>query len=179
MDNSTQLRIVKLRNEIRAQKQASELAWGQLAFPESTPVATFNGSIDLSQPIRAGTEILTCRFVARFTRTDGQTGAPFVQFPFDFKVSPTTIEIERQRGATVTTTSDEQLYWRGISAHVLNSGDNWVEYEISFDDTTGYWLMTSRTYDIVGIRNVNLELNVYAVSPVTGDLTLERKYDVD
>lgn len=179
MDSTTQMRIVKLRNEIRAQKQASELAWGQLAFPEDTPVATFNGPIDLSAPIRAGTEILTCRFVARFTRTDGQTGAPLVQFAFDFNVSPTTIEIERQRGATVTTTSDEQLYWRGISAHVLNSGDDWVEYEISFDDATGYWLMTSRAYDILGVQNVNLELNVYAISPVVGTLTLERRYDVE
>lgn len=172
MPSGVENRIVKLRNELNAQKQASPLSWGQLALPENTPSVTINESLDITAPLD-GANI--AKFIATFTRTDGQSGAPLVDFAYDYKTSPTGIEIYRQHGATITATSEESLY-QGDGSNIVDISDNSVSFEILIWQTD-YLGTTSNFYYDYGVKAVDLELTVNAISPVPGTLTVERSYD--
>lgn len=175
MSTNVELQIVKLRNELRARKQASELSWGQLSQPDLAPSQTFSGYIDVSHPISTGNNAIVCKFKARFKRTDEIDGAPLVQFAYEYSVNPTGVEIERAHGGTISIDNDEILYQSGCEALVTEAGDDYVDFDIRFPDN-GY-LMSYLYYQNYGVTNVKLDLTVTAISPVKGLLTLERVYE--
>lgn len=168
-------KVKKLKNELIAQKQFSPLSWGQLAKPEETPTVIITDTIDITTPLSL---MYVAKYVAKFTRTDGQAIAPLVDFAYDYTISPTGIKTEEDGGATVTATSIESLF-EGTENHIsaATAEDGSVEFTILFL-TSEYLGLTQMFNTIFGTQNVDLTLTVQAISPVPGELTVERSYSV-
>ena len=167
MIGDVQQRIVKLRNEIKAQKVARELTYSQLLMPENTPSITYRGTLTHSGgPI----DDVVARCRVRFTRTDGVDATPFVNFPFVLTLSPTYQEYEASIGVTVTGDDpgcvDEQCY----VGYIADSGDNWVDFYV---DLTYYAIANFDSFERP-FTSLDFSFTVEAISTVPGRLTVER-----
>lgn len=163
MNHDVEKRIVALRNEVKAQKVARELAYSQLLMPENTPSISYSGTATVQGQERFDT-LARCR--VRFTRTDGKQGAPFVNFPFSFAFSPTYREFEQSVGNTVTGDDvdfvDEQCY----VGYVAGAGPNYVDFYI---DVT-----TEVVLNWTPFTSIDFSFTVEAISNVPGTLSVER-----
>ena len=175
MFDNTQIKLVELRNELRAQKQASNLSYGQLSFPESAPTASWSGSIDITSPISTAA---VAKFKVTFTRSDGRTTPPLVDLAFDYSTSPTGISTERTNGATISLTSEASaLEANGPECCVTSTSESSVVFTIEFPPSTFLGLYSTFS-GFCSISSVALTLTVQAISPVVGTLSVERIYDV-
>lgn len=147
-----------IKNELQALKTASPLSIGALRFPSQTPTQTYSGSIDTQQQ-----QLVVGRFVATFTRTDGATFAPYVDFGFSASISPTQAESMAQQGMTVTgndLTPYEDIF---INGYVSSTSTNSVSFTIDVKNAVQPYA-----------NPVTINLTVQAYSTVSGTLTLTR-----
>ena len=165
MFDNTQHRLVKLRNELNAYKVSSPLNYGALTHPETTPGGTFSGIVHAYEPIL--NNMIFARFLARFTRTDGVNLTPYVDFAFDYTVNPNLRQQYVALGYSITGRDVEAWYERCFTGHIIETGSNYVVYAI---DANNYW------YTLTSNAQATVTLNVQALSPVEGKLTLERVY---
>lgn len=153
--NSTQQRLVRLRNELQAIKVGSKLTYNSVLFPSNVPEQSWSGTvvIDPSNPIAAA-------FLAIFTRSDDLEITPLVDFTFDYD-GPTTADWVRQQGGTASGRDLKAELDDWVNCYIVNTTDKAVSYKIEF--LTGW-----------PDSNINLSLTVRAISPVPGTLKLER-----
>lgn len=163
MFDNTQKRLTALRNKLHAYKVTSPLNYGALTQPESTPSSAISGVIDEYQPIMDN--VLFARFLARFTRTDGINLTPYVDFVFDYTVSPNFRQQHSALGYSVSGRDVEAWYEFCFTGHIIETGSNYVVYAI---DINNFW------YTLTNDARANVALNVQALSPVEGTLTMER-----
>ena len=162
MISDVEQRIVKARNELKAQKVATELAYSSVLFPENTPRATWSGTINFP----AQTNDVIARFRVRFMRSDGGDGAPFVDFAQNVSFSPTYLEFSASQGWTVTGNDVNYVDDQNYTGYVAGAGDDYVDYYIDFlrDLQANYFTLSS----------VNVGITVEAISMVKGNLTITR-----
>lgn len=154
--------MVRARNEIRAQKVATELAYSSILFPENTPHATWTGTITFPQY----PDNVIARLRVRFTRSDGMEGAPFVDFAQSVTISPSYAAYSASIGWTVTGNDigyvDDQEY----TGYVAEAGSDYVDYYIDFlrDLAGNYYTLSS----------VQVTVEVDAISMVDGTLNITK-----
>lgn len=163
MITSTEKRIVNLRNEVKALKVASELAYSQLLMPENTPSVSYSGTVTSASVPRYAT-LARCK--VRFTRSDGSLDVPFVNFTLNFRFSPTYTQFMASWGIIVegndTEFSDEQVY----DGYIAGSGPGYVDYYV--DISTDIVLLFDP------FTSIDFSFEVEAISMVSGTLTVER-----
>lgn len=161
MISDTQKRLVKARNELRAMKTASELAYSSILWPENAATVNWGGAIALQI-----VGDVVARFRVRFTRTDGGAGAPMVDFAQNVTFSPTYMEYSTSLGWTVTGNDTGYVDDQNYTGYVAGAGDDYVDYYIDFvrDLVANYFSLASITVNI----------NVEAISMVGGTLTITR-----
>lgn len=153
--------MVKARNEIRAQKVATELAYSSILWPENTPEVTWSGAI----AINLSGDMLA-RFRVRFTRTDGNTGAPFVDFAQNVSFSPTYLQYCNSMRWTISGNDVNYVDDQNYTGYVAGAGDNYVDYYIDFlrDMAANYNTLSA----------VNVTIVAQAICMTEGTLTITR-----
>ena len=161
MINDVQQRIVKARNELKAQKVAMELAYASILWPENTPEVNWNGSVDLQL-----SGDVVARFRVRFTRSDGNSGAPYVDFAQNVTFSPTYLEYSTSLGWTVTGNDVNYVDDQNYTGYVAGAGDNYVDYyiDLSRDLISNYF----------GLSSINVAIRVQAICMTNGNLSITR-----
>lgn len=163
MISDVEKRLVKIRNEIKAQKVARELAYSQLLMPENTPTINYSGTVAYQGQERFDT-LARCR--VRFTRTDDGEGAPFVNFPFSFNFVPNYADFIREQGLNMTGDDiefvDEQCY----VGYIAEEGSNYVDFYID--------ITTEVIFNFEPFTSLDFNFTVEAISNVPGELTVER-----
>lgn len=154
-------RIVKARNELRAQKVAMELAYSSILWPENTPQATWNGSVALQLQ-----GDVVARFRARFVRSDGIAGAPFVDFAQTVAFSPTYLQYTQSIGWTVTGNDVSYVDDQNYTGYVSGTGSNYVDYYID--------IVRDIMANYNQLSTINLAITVQAISMVPGTVTITR-----
>ena len=162
MINDVQNRVIKLRNELKAQKVATELAYSSVLFPENTPSATWSGTINLPTT----PDNIIARLRVRFTRSDGVEGAPFVDFAQQVTFSPTYQAYSASLGWTVTGNDTGYVDDQEYTGYIAATGSNYVDYYIDFlrELTSNYYTLSS----------VQASATVEAISMVEGTLNITR-----
>ena len=159
---NTQARIVAAKNELKALKTAQELAWGALSTPDQAPSQSWSGSISLTVSPEPDTYVMH-RWRARFTRSDGKTVTPFVQFAFSDSYTPTYKDFVISQGASVSGPDFDAANEYYIRGYTAGTGTDYVDYYIEV--VNGF---------TVGYTSTTLSLSVQALSPVIGTLTLSK-----
>ena len=122
----TQQRIAKVRNEVKAQKVKSGLAYSQLLMPENTPSRSYTGTISLSS---SGTgPIARVRF--RFVRDDGLLDPPLINFAFTASISPAYKEFVESHGFSISGNDLDYFNWWMVSGYIGEIGDTYVDYYV-------------------------------------------------
>lgn len=164
MISSTERQIIKLRNEIRAEKVASKLAFSSVLMPENVPSTSWSGSISLT----GETSEALARFRVRFERSDGRNEVPFVDFAQMVSFSPTYPDYSLAQGVRVTGNdinyTDEQNY----RCYVAGTGAGYVDYNIDMTPTLAN--------NYMALSSINIAISVEAISPVAGNLTITREF---
>lgn len=162
MIQDVQNRIVKVRNELKAQKVASELAYSAMLWPENAPTITYSGSIDLttiSDP--------AARVAVTFTRDDGLDGTPYVDLAIDSDIYSLNDWVIDNFGDAALTGRDRYCDKNGqFQVYVDSTTNNSVTYYID---------VTQEIYGLAGRMNSTaFSLNITAISPVSGLLSATR-----
>lgn len=156
---NTEIRLSQLEREIQALKSYSAPVLGQLRYPDTAPTASYHGQIDTSLQ-----QLIIARLEATFTRGDGNTESPLVDFAFNMHVSPTFADYMASIGITVTgndTTAYEDFY---INGYITSVGPGSITFAIEVKNAIAPW----------GTATKNLDVDVQAISTVAGTLTLTR-----
>lgn len=162
MVGDVQQRIVKLHNELKAQKVFSGLAYSQLLLPENTPTLSYSGTASLSG---SGYDpVAKIRF--RFTRSDGLLDVPAVNFAYDCVTSPTYAEFVRGKGFTLS--GDDLGYYDqwDISGYVDEVGDGYVDFMVELQSTVRDAFFS--------LNSIDFSITCQAIANVYGTLTVER-----
>lgn len=161
MISDVQLRLVKARNELKAQKVYSGLAYSQLLLPENTPQLSYSGTASLS-----GSGVVA-RVRFRFTRTDGLSDTPMINFTTSTTLSPTYRQFAEANGFTFSTAYDlsyiDTLYANGYIGHL---GDGYVDWYVDFDELI--------RRDFFSLNSIAFSVQVQAIANVAGNLVVER-----
>lgn len=156
---SVENRLKIVENELRALKRATEPNIGMLKFPSSTPTASYSGSFPTTSQ-----DLVAARLAATFTRTDGGSGAPLVDFAFDTSVSPTQSEYLSTQGITYTGNDTNTNLDEYVQGYEYSITDTSVVFYIDFQNAFAYYPGASAT----------LSVTVQALATVPGTLTIER-----
>lgn len=154
-------RLSAVENEQKAQKVATGLNYGQLANPGDAPTATYSGHVNNSNnnPVAA--------WVATFTRTDGLTETPFVDFAWDFSLAKGYYQDQKDAGYITSFSGRDKLAIDQIT--VVDAPDDfgpgYVKWRIFIPPF--YWFYLSG-------NGTDVSLNIQAISMVPGTLTLAR-----
>ena len=146
MISDAQIRLVKLRNELKAQKTAMELAYSSILWPQNTPEATWSGTVNLQLQ-----GDVVARFRARFTRTDGKEGAPYVDFAQNVTFSPSYPAYCASIGWNVSGNDINYVDDQNYTGYVAGTGTNYVDYYIDLVRD----LMSN--YNAISTIDVNIE----------------------
>ena len=156
----TEYRIIKARNELRALKTATKLAYSNMLMPENVPKQTYSGSISLStvrDPM--------ARVTATFTRTDGVAITPYVDITLDTNIY-TFEDWVLSIGGTISG-RDKKWGQSGLFSYSIDSTtDTSVTFVINVSENI---MQVSQA-----LSSVNFSVKVTAISPVEGTLTLRR-----
>ena len=156
-----QLRLVKARNELKAQKVYSGLAYSQLLLPENTPQLSYSGTASLS-----GSGIVA-RLRFRFTRTDGLVDAPMINFTTSTTLSPTYKQFAEANGFTFSVANDlSYIDTLNANGYIGELGDGYVDLYVDFDDYI--------RKDFFSLNSIAFSAEVQAIANVAGNLTVER-----
>lgn len=161
MINNVENRLVRIRNEIKSQKVAMELAYASILWPDNTPQATWNGSVALELQGE-----IVARFRVRFTRTDGNDGAPMVDFAQSVTFTPSYPDFCASQGWTVTGNDLGYVDDQNYTGYVAGSGSNYVDYYIDFvrDLISNYFALST----------INIAILVQAISMTKGNISITR-----
>lgn len=161
MISDVEMRLVRARNEVKAQKVATELAYSSILWPENAATANWSGSIALELH-----DDKVARFRVRFTRTDGVSGTPYVDFAQNVTFSPTYQQYSQSIGCTVTGNDVGYVDDQNYTGYVAKAGSNYVDYYIDFvrDLISNYFSLSS----------INVTISAQAVAMVSGTLTITR-----
>lgn len=142
-------RLQSLQNEIQALKMTQPLNGGALS--KHSVVATWEGVIDKNTPISQYS--ILAAFEATFERSDGEVKTPLVQFAYSLDPGYTISGhiTYTYSSSYVSAINDDSVVYKVVLTH------QWWPFDE--DQTTG-----------------NVKLTVYALSPVEGNLTLQRVY---
>lgn len=161
LDLGLQSKLVRLRNELKAMKAASELAYSTMLMPENAPTASISGTIDFSTPTA-----VWARLVVTFTRTDGKTDTPYVDITTAATGDTFTAWVRRQTNGSVTGRDPEWATSRLFMTYAHAASDGSVEFYLDATDS-GVWLPD-------GNNRANFSVSVSAISAVPGTLTIAR-----
>lgn len=157
---SVQSLIANIQNELRALKVSTPLNYGQLKFSTGAPTANYSGSFPT-----ASQEYVAMRLEATFTRTDGETTTPLVDLAFDYSVSPNYQQMMQQLyGITISGADPNAVAEFNVGCYVNSTTNNSVTFFIDF-------LNAFAAYQTIP---ASVSVNVQAISPITGTLTLRR-----
>lgn len=162
MKRYVQQKIVELRNELKAQKVFSGLAYSQLLYPENTPSQTYTSTANLSGS--GETPVARVRF--RFTRTDGINETPLVNFAFDASYSPSYKQFAESYGWSFTGNNFDFFEKGDISGYISGAGDNYVDFFIDFNYTIRDALFS--------LSSIGISATCQAIVAVNGILSVER-----
>lgn len=161
MIGDVQQRLVKVRNELAAQKVISELAYASILWPENTPTATWSGSLALQI-----TDGVVARFQVRFKRNDGNFGAPYVDFAQTVSFTPTFPDYVISQGVSISGNDLNYVDDQNYTGYVAGTGDDYVDYYIDFlaDLLSNYDTLAS----------VDVSITAEAICMIKGTLTITR-----
>lgn len=162
MRRYVQQKIVELRNELKAQKVFSGLAYSQLLYPENTPSQTYTSTANLSGS--GETPVARVRF--RFTRTDGINETPLVNFAFNASYSPTYKQFAENNGWVFTGKNFDFLEKEDIYGYISGSGDNYVDFYVDYNYTIREALFS--------LSSIGISVTCQAIVAVNGILSVER-----
>lgn len=162
MKRYVQQKIVGLRNELKAQKVFSGLAYSQLLYPENTPSQTYTSTANLSGS--GETPVARVRF--RFTRTDGINETPLVNFAFNASYSPSYKQFAESYGWSFTGNNFDFFEKEDIYGYISGSGDNYVDFYVDYNYTIREALFS--------LSSIGISVTCQAIVAVNGILSVER-----
>lgn len=164
MKQDVQQRIVALKNEVKAQKTYSGLAYSQLLMPENTPTQSYSGTASLSGS--GETPVARIRF--RFQRTDGIITAPMINFAYDASITPTYKQYAESYGWTFQGTGAATVFppinW--TSGNIAELGDGYVDFYVNFSNEI--------RVDFFDLNSISFNVTCQAITNVKGTLSVER-----
>lgn len=128
MISDVEHRMVKVRNELKAQKTYSGLAYSQLLNPENTLSNTYTGTASLS----GSGENPVARVRFRFTRTDGINEPPIINFAYNSSYSPSYKKFAEDYGWTFTGKDFSFFEVEDMAGYISEVGDNYVDFFVDF-----------------------------------------------
>lgn len=156
-------RIVKLRNEIKAQKVGSGLTYSQLLMPSNTPQLSYTGTATWNN----STESPIARVRFRFIRTDGLNDPPLINFTHNSTISPTYKEYAIANGFTFTPTIDMSYFdSSNIEGYIGGVGDGYIDFYVD------YGLHFRNMF--FSLNSLQISTTCQAIANVYGYLTVER-----
>lgn len=155
-----QNKVTQLRNEVKAQKVFSGLTYSQLLLPENTPTQSYSGTASLS----GSGPIAKIRF--RFTRTDGISEPPMINFAYSASVSPTYRAFAESYGFSFSANDLTYLDRNNISGYIGGVGDGYIDFFVEFN---GYFRDMFFSRD-----NLGISVTCQAIANVRGNLIEER-----
>lgn len=164
MIRSVEYELLKAENELRALKTASTLAYSTTMYPENTPTASWSGNVSFTTTRPDG---IKARLRVRFTRSDGESEVPMVDFAWRYSTSPTYTSYLSQYLGTVLTGNDTEIsLYDSIYGYESGSGAGYVDYIIEVGS------MIVQYFGM--INSLNMTFNVSAISPIEGNITITR-----
>lgn len=156
-----QNKVTQLRNEVKAQKVFSGLTYSQLLLPENTPTQSYSGNIDLS---RSGEPIARVRF--RFTRSDGLTDAPMINFAYSSSISPTYQSFAGSYGFVFSANDLSYIDTTQVAGYIGEIGDGYVDFYVDFDSYLKSMFFSR--------NSISISVSCQAIANVFGTLTVDR-----
>lgn len=156
-------RIAKLRDEVRAQKVAGEIAYSTILEPANTPTITVTERVDWTDEL----EQIFMRERFRFQRTDGKLEPPVVNFAFSFELIPDfATYLHDEFGVTLS--GDDIGYTKndGVTGYIYETGPDYVDFYVDVD--------YNAAMDYSSQPDLDIRMTVSAISLVEGTLTSER-----
>ena len=160
--DGTQQKIVKMRNELKAQKVYSGLTYSSLLLPENTPSLSYSGTASLSGS--GSTPVARVRF--RFTRSDRINSTPLVNFAYDASCSPTYKQFAEANGFSFSANDLSYLDSTDITGYIGEIGDGYVDYYVDYDA-----YMRTKFFSL---NSIGISISCQAISSVSGTLSVER-----
>lgn len=156
-------RIVKLRNELKAQKVNAGIAYSQLLMPSNTPRLSYSGTANWS----SSTTFPIARVRFRFIRTDGLTDPPLVNFTHDSTYSPTYKKFAQDNGFVITPNIDMLFFDNeNIEGYIAEVGDGYVDFYVDYSISIREMFFS--------LNAIQIETTCQVVANVQGYLTAER-----
>jgi hypothetical protein len=161
VNKGTQQRIVELRNELQAQKVASGMTNSQFLLPENNPVLSYDDNASLS-----GDSDIVARVRFRFTRKDGLTDPPLVNFAWNATYSPSFYDYARSYGWVFTGRDFSFFQIDDIDSYIGEVGDGYVDFYIDYT----YFLRDA----LAPLSSISISIQCQAIANVYGELSVER-----
>lgn len=155
-----QNRVTKLSNEVRAQKVYSGLTYSQLLLPENNPTQSYSGTASLS----GSGPVARIRF--RFTRTDGLTAPPMINFAYTASISPTYKAFAESYGFSFSADDLTYIDTTNVGGYIADLGDGYVDYYVEFN---AYLRNMFFSRD-----SLSISVTCQAIANVEGTLSVER-----
>lgn len=155
-----QNKVTQLRNEVKAQKVFSGLAYSQLLLPENTPTQSYSGTASLS----GSGPVTKIRF--RFTRTDGVNEPPLINFAYSASISPTYRAFAESYGFSFSANDLSYIDRTQVSGYIASLGDEYVDFYVEFNQYLRH-IFFSRS-------DLGISVTCQAIANVKGTLVVER-----
>ena len=162
MITDVERRLVKLRNEVKAQKVNSGLAYSQLLLPENTPTQTYSDTASLSGS--GATPVARIRF--RFTRTDHIAEPPMINFAFSAAYSPTYKEFAESQGWAIQANDFTYPMLQDIEGYINEIGDGYADFYVDYTS-----IIRSKLFSV---STIGISITCQAITNVPGTLVNER-----
>lgn len=161
MLRDVQERIVKLQNEVKAQKVFSGLTYSQLLLPANTPTETYSDTINLS-----GTNDPIARLRFRFTRTDGIIEPPMINFTYSTTITPSYKSFAESYGFVFSANDLSYLDTTEVTGYIGALGDGYVDFYVDFS--------VSLKSKFFSRSSLSISVTCQALANVNGSLSVER-----
>lgn len=155
-----QNRVTQLHNEVKAQKVFSGLTYSQLLLPENSPTVSYSDTVSLS-----GSGVVA-RIRFRFTRTDGLTNPPMINFAYSTSISPTYKSFAESYGFSFSADDLSYLDWRDIAGYIATVNDGYVDFYVDFSPELRSMFFS--------LNSLSISVTCQAIANVSGTLSVER-----
>ena len=162
MIGDVEQRLVRTRNELKAQKVYSGLTYSQLLLPENTPQLSYSGTASLSGS--GTTPIARLRF--RFTRSDGLIKQPMINFAYNASVSPTYKSFAEANGFVFDADDLDYIDITEINGYIKELGDGYTDFYVDFGSYFRKMFFS--------LNSLDFSVRVQAITNVKGTLNIER-----
>lgn len=163
MITDVERRIVKLRNELKAQKVSAGITYSQLLMPSNTPELEYTGTANWN----SSTTFPIARVRFRFIRTDGLTDPPLVNFTHNSTYSPTYKKFAQDNGFVISPDIDMSFFDNeNIEGYIGAVGDGYVDFYVDYG--------TAIRNQLFSLSSIQIATTCQVISNVQGYLTVER-----